>query len=294
MSNDIYPSRQEQTASLTLRKDPVLYSEKTENAPLTANLLDQFEEQGYMLLADLFSPQEVATFSEAIKMLQQDDAVRQTPQAVTEADNGLLRSVFQIHQNHPLFANVAKDERITDIARFILGGDIYIHQSRLNFKPGLKGKEFYWHSDFETWHVEDGMPRMRALSCSIFLTDNNAKNGALMLMPGSHKEYLSCIGETPKDHYLQSLKQQTFGIPDDDSLHHLADKYGIDCAEAKAGSVLFFDCNTMHGSNSNITPDPRSNLFFVFNHIDNKVTDPFCTRAPRPEFIATRKNITAL
>lgn len=294
MLNDAYPSRQDQRATITPRQDPVLYSEITENAPVTSELLEQFERQGYMLLPDLFSPNEVASFLHAIQALEQDEALLKTPQAVTETNSGALRSVFQIHENHSLFSSVAKDARITDIARFILGGDVYIHQSRLNFKPGLKGKEFYWHSDFETWHVEDGMPHMRAISCSILLTDNNAKNGALMLMPGSHKEYLSCIGDTPKDNYLQSLKQQEYGIPDDASVNHLAQKYGIDCAEAKAGAVLFFDCNTIHGSNSNITPDPRSNLFFVFNHIDNKVKAPFCAQPPRPEFIATRNNIKAI
>src|SRR3546814_19751740 len=72
----------------------------------------------------------------------------------------------------------------------------YIHQSRLNYKPGFKGKEFYWHSDFETWHVEDGMPRMRALSMSVLLAENTPHNGPLMLIPGSHQSFLTCVGET--------------------------------------------------------------------------------------------------
>lgn len=54
--------------------------------------------------------------------------------------------------------------------RQILGSEVYIHQSRVNYKPGYGGTGFYWHSDFETWHSEDGMPRMRALSVSIALT----------------------------------------------------------------------------------------------------------------------------
>lgn len=62
--------------------------------------------------------------------------------------------------------------RLLDIAQFLLDDEVYIHQSRLNYKPGFRGKEFYWHSDFETWHVEDGMPRLRALSISITLTEN--------------------------------------------------------------------------------------------------------------------------
>lgn len=66
------------------------------------------------------------------------------------------------------------------------GGDVYIHQSRINDKFGFKGSGFNWHSDLETWHSEDGMPRMRALSASLMLTDNNEFNGPLMLIPGSH------------------------------------------------------------------------------------------------------------
>ncbi|MFC6670362.1 phytanoyl-CoA dioxygenase family protein [Marinobacterium aestuariivivens] len=180
------------------------------------------------------------------------------------------------------------------MARFILGGDIYIHQSRMNFKPGFNGKEFYWHSDFETWHVEDGMPRMRALSCSILLTDNDINNGPLMLVPGSHRHYITCVGETPENHYQHSLRKQEYGVPDHNSLSELVSRYGIDTATGPAGSVVFFDCNTMHGSNSNITPAPRSNLFFVYNQVGNSLQDPYCHQAPRPGFIADRGPVAPL
>src|SRR3546814_1501545 len=72
--------------------------------------------------------------------------------------------MFQIHAQSNLLRRLAADERLAGVARFLLDDTVYIHQSRLNYKPGFQGKEFYWHSDFETWHVEDGMPRMRALS----------------------------------------------------------------------------------------------------------------------------------
>lgn len=87
---------------------------------------------------------------------------------------------------------------------------------------------------------------------------------------------------------LERMKQE-YGVPSDQSLSYLASKYGIDCAEAKAGSVLFFDCNVMHGSNSNITPCPRSNLFFAYNQINNRVGDPFCGKTPRPEYLCSRQ-----
>ncbi|RKD75125.1 ectoine hydroxylase, partial [Sinobaca qinghaiensis] len=65
----------------------------------------------------------------------------------------------------------------------------------------------------------------------------------------------------------------------------------IDRATGPAGSVLFFDCNTMHGSSGNISPYARSNVFFVFNSIENKLTHPFSGQSPRPEFLANRENV---
>ena len=94
-----------------------------------------------------------------------------------------VRSVFAIHDNNKPFMQLAAHPRLTAITNYLIGTETYIHQSRISFKPGFTGKEFYWHSDFETWHVEDGMPRMRALSCSIALEDNFHFNGPLMVVP---------------------------------------------------------------------------------------------------------------
>jgi len=110
----------------------------------------------------------------------------------------------------------------------------------------------------------------------------------LMLMPGSHQKYVSCVGETPEDHYQTSLQKQERGIPDQDSLNALVDQYGITQGAGPAGTLVLFDCNTMHGSNGNITPFPRSNLFFVYNSVWNQLAEPFSQNKPRPEFIASR------
>jgi ectoine hydroxylase len=63
---------------------------------------------------------------------------------------------------------------------------------------------------------------------------------------------------------------------------------------APAGSAVFFDCNIMHGSNSNITPFPRTNLFYVYNHTGNAVQEGLRTHPPRPDFVAESKNFTPL
>ena len=133
------------------------------------------------------------------------------------------------------------------------------------------------------------MPRMRALSMSVLLAENTPDNGPLMVIPGSHRVYVCCVGETPEDHYLQSLKKQEYGVPDELSLAELAHKHGIVAPTGKPGTVILFDCNTMHGSNGNITPFPRANAFLVYNAVSNHLQAPFAAVTPRPGFIAERE-----
>ncbi len=286
---DLYPTRIDDQPRIVDRVDPVVYSDPVTRGPLDYAQLDDFEHKGFLHVPEFFSGDTVATLQDALHHTRQAEAGSGRAEVVEEPDSGEVRSVFAVHRDYPVFGELCRDQRLLRAVFQLLGSDAYIHQSRINFKPGFRGKEFYWHSDFETWHAEDGMPRMRAVSCLIPMTPNNQYNGALMLIPGSHRHYISCVGETPQNHYKQSLKQQRTGVPDDDSLRWLVDKYGIEAPATGPGSVLFFDCNVMHGSNSNISPFPRSNVFMVFNSVYNTLQAPFSADSPRPEFLATRQ-----
>ncbi|PZQ22953.1 MAG: ectoine hydroxylase [Sphingopyxis macrogoltabida] len=285
---DLYPSRRAATAEMLPRRDPVVRTEWSDDAPISRADADRFERDGYIVLEDIFSADEVAFLQNAAGRLLADPAALDDETVVTEPQSNEIRSIFEIHRQSDIMARLAADARLADVARFLLGDEVYIHQSRLNYKPGFKGKEFYWHSDFETWHVEDGMPRMRALSMSVLLADNTPHNGPLMVIPGSHHRYLTCVGETPDDHYLSSLKRQEYGVPDEDSLAEMAHRHGIAAPMGKPGTVILFDCNLMHGSNGNITPFPRANAFLVYNAVSNRLEKPFGVEKPRPWFLAHR------
>lgn len=291
---DLYPSRRENCARLLPRQDPVVHGRWTERSPLSRSQTDQFEQKGYLVLDGLFGTDEIDLLQSEAAHLLADPGALKAETLITERGSEEVRSIFDIHRQSPVMERLVADQRLSDVARFLLGDEVYIHQSRLNYKPGFKGKEFYWHSDFETWHVEDGMPRMRALSMSILLARNTAHNGPLMLIPGSHREYLTCVGETPDNHYRTSLKKQEYGVPDDAGLTDLATRHGIDAPTGEPGTIVIFDCNLMHGSNSNITPFPRANAFFVFNALSNRLLMPFGPATPRPEFVAARRDITAI
>ncbi|GAB2326207.1 ectoine hydroxylase [Streptomyces griseoincarnatus] len=284
---DLYPTRGA-TEVVTPRKDPVVWGSPDTPGPVSPGDLQALDRDGFLAVDQLIGPDEVEVYKRELDRLVDDPAIRADERSIVEPKSQEIRSVFEVHKISEIFANLVRDERVVGRARQILGSDVYVHQSRINVKPGFGASGFYWHSDFETWHAEDGLPNMRTISVSIALTENYDTNGGLMIMPGSHKTFLGCAGATPKDNYKKSLQMQDAGTPSDEALTKMASEYGIKLFTGKAGSATWFDCNCMHGSGDNITPYPRSNVFIVFNSVENTAVEPFAAPIRRPEFIGAR------
>ena len=285
-TEDRYPSRVGATPQVIPRRDPVVYPGA--DAPLDPDLVQSFEDDGFIVLAGLIPPASAAKLNRELDRLAADPSFRRRSECVVEAEADELRSVFAIHRIAGPLRAITRAPGLVSIARHVVGDDVYLHQTRAYLKAAFRGKEFYWHSDFETWHAEDGMPAPRAVSCSVLLTPNHPWNGPLLTIAGSHQWFVSCVGDTPEDHYEASLRRQEIGTPDDDSLRDLAERGRIAQMLGPVGTVVFFDSNLMHGSGSNITPDPRRNLFMVYNAASNALVEPFAAPSRRPEFVASR------
>ena len=295
-ADDFYPTRLERPTKSFERKDPVVHSSGSHrtDGPLSETELAQYERDGFLVFNSFLDQNTVRQFREDLRAYEDDESILRSEGTITEPGKQEIRSIFGIHELSDRFDRLTRDPKILAMVRQLLGSDAYIHQSRINFKPGFHGKGFDWHSDFETWHAEDGMPRMRAVSFSIALTDNTPFNGPLMLIPGSHKTFVPCVGRTPEDNYQSSLKKQELGVPNNWDLAAMADEYGIKAPTGPAGSLIIFECNTLHASNANMSPWPRSNLFFVYNSVENQLQAPFCGNKPRPDFLGNRSHTQAL
>ncbi len=283
---DPYESRTAPRPEIAERRDPVLWN-PTATGPLAPAQLEHYQKRGFLVLPRLFSAAEIAALLAEMERLAAA-ADRSREDVIVEPESQAVRSLFRIHRDCDPIRTLVADPRLAGAARQILGSEVYIHQSRVNFKPAFEGKPFQWHSDFETWHIEDGMPRMRALSVSVLLTRNTEHNGPLLVLPGSHQRYIRCVGETPPEHFKQSLRRQTYGVPDRESLTRLAADADIVSCTGEAGTVVLFDCNLMHGSSGNITPLPRHNVFVVYNSVANQLVEPFGGTPARPLFLAER------
>ncbi|MEQ3635691.1 ectoine hydroxylase [Alcanivorax sp.] len=296
LKSNPFPSRLNTAKDPILRSDPVVHSRNQHRweGPLDEVSLSRYERDGFLWFEGFFNQERMTPFFDELKEMAKDEKLKKHEKVIHDPNSGDIRSVFGMHELSQSFSRLTRDPRILGMVRQLLGSEVYIHQSRINDKFGFEGSGFNWHSDFETWHSEDGMPNMRAVSASLMLTDNNEFNGPLMLIPGSHHYFVPCVGETPDQNWKDSLKAQRVGVPDREILAKLAERGGIEAPKGPAGSLLLFECNTLHASNKNMSPWPRSNLFFVYNSVDNKLGKPFAAKEERPEFLAARENCAAL
>ena len=286
--DDRYPTRVAPPVQAFPRRDPVVYS--ADSGPLRPDELRRFQRDGFLVRERLLDDVTVDRLHDELERMAADPELASSDRVVSEPGRDAVRSIFEVHRSSALVARVVADGRLAGAARQLLGSAVYVHQSRVNRKPGFVGQGFSWHSDFETWHAEDGMPAPRAVSIAIALTPNFVHNGSLMIIPGSHRTFVPTVGVTPEDHYRSSLRAQEIGVPDDTSLAELVTAGGgVAVVTGEPGSAVLFDCNAMHGSSNNITPYPRTNLFVVYNSVDNSLTEPFAAPTPRPEFIASRE-----
>lgn len=208
-----------------------------------------------------------------------------------EPNSPVVRSILGFERD-PMVQEILSDTRFRDAAKTAVGGPCYIHQSRINYKSGMQSNGWKWHSDFETWHYQDGMPGMKCVSAMIPLDENTYANGALMVLRGSHKYFVSTAEPTQIASAEENFSDQVEGIPSANAIHHMMDLgCEIVTLECDPGDLVLFDCNTLHVSNPNVTPFYRTNMFFVFNNVENKIVAPFSGQAPRPDEMGRRENL---
>jgi ectoine hydroxylase len=233
--------------------------------------LEQFKRDGFLHLPGLFSARE----ARALKR----EALRLSAPAkenTLEPGGSTVRAALGVQQRSALFASLARHPRLVLVARRLLGGEVYLHQLKVNYKVAFDGAAWDWHQDFDTWHRVDGMPRPEAVTAALLLDEVTAVNGPLMFIPGSHKRRLSAVPCSATPGYLQFA----LGTP---TVRRLVERYGIVASTGAPGSVVFFHANMAHASGSNLSPWGRTVAFVCLNRVRNRIR-----RQARPEWVSSR------
>lgn len=238
---------------------------------LTPEQLRQFEEEGYLFFPDCFSEEEMAFLRrEATEVLSHP-----RPEIRTEK-SGVPRTAFAVHRYNAGFETMARDPRMVEPLEQIFGEQVYMHQFKINAMSAFTGETWQWHQDFPSWQRFDGMPEPRAMNVAVFLDEVKPINGALMLIPRSHRHGAlpDAFDDMTTSHPGWYLTPQT--------VTEMVEKGGIVAPTGRPGSMLMFHANLAHGSPPNMTPFPRRIVYLTLSAVSNHLRG----EQTRAEYIA--------
>ena len=245
---------------------------------LTAEQQRQFDQEGYLFFPGCFSEEEIA-----LLRIEGEAILNADRQEVWREKTGAPRTAFASHTYSEVFRLLAHHPRLVEPLQQVFGESVYVHQFKLNAKAAFEGDVWQWHQDYGTWARDDGMPEPRAMNIAVFLDEVHPFNGALMLVPRSHKH-----GTLQAGHDLATTSYPLWTL-DQDTVTRLCREAerdgepGIVAPTGKPGSVLMFHGNLVHASAPNITPYPRKIVYLTLCAVSNHIRKP-----TRPEWIAHR------
>ena len=245
---------------------------------LSSEQVKSFEEQGYIFFPNRFSEEEIA-----LLRAEADNILKLDRKEVWREKTGAPRTAFAAHTFSHVFGLLARHPRLIEPLRQIFGEDVYVHQFKLNAKAAFEGDVWQWHQDYGTWARDDGMPQPRAMNIAVFLDEVLPINGALMVIPKSHK-----YGTLAAGHDTSTTSYPLWTLDNKTVTRLVAeaegpDGVGIVAPTGKPGSVLMFHGNLVHASPANITPYPRKIVYLTLCAVSNHIT-----KFTREEWIAHR------
>jgi phytanoyl-CoA hydroxylase len=206
-----------------------------------------YEENGYVVVQGLLTPEEAANYrQEAHDLAERLSAVRSinaTWGSANEVAPGKETKLLHCHDvqfQSAAFARLLVDERLTSAAADIIGPNVQLHHNKMFIKPPEKGSPFPMHQDAPFFpHEQHSM-----IAAIVHFDDAPVEKGCVRVVPGSHK--------------LGMLPHNSTG-----SWHLSTEEYPVAEAlpiTAKAGDVLFFSYLTIHGSGINESSEARTTV----------------------------------
>ena len=236
---------------------------------LTSRQQRQFEEDGLLLLPDLFTAGEVARLRAELPALFAQDH----PGNIRERDSGEVRTAMGLHLRSESFGRLVRHPRLLEAAQQLRGDALYVQQVKVNVKAAFEGEQWQWHYDFATHHAEDGVPAPLALNLHVFLDDVTEFNGPLYFIPGSHKR------TSPTATLDTETTSYPLWVVGRDSVKAMAAERGLVSATGRAGTALIFGDAMLHASPANISPWDRAIFSVILNPVSNALT-----RHTRPDY----------
>jgi phytanoyl-CoA hydroxylase len=205
---------------------------------ITADQARSYDEQGFLVLEDVFDDQELAELDRALapgdRLVR--DLLEQLPGgrlSVAGTDTQVV-APNQVAGSETLLG-FCRHPVLTDLCLDLIGPDVRLYWEQSVFKQPHSAEPVLWHQDNGYTYVEP----QSYLTCWIALTDATTDNGCISVVPGVH------TGGTLR-HRTTPIGEECWGDWD----------RAVD-VPVRAGSVVAFSSLTPHATRRNLTDRVR-------------------------------------
>ena len=227
-----------------------------------------FERDGYAIARQLASAGECARMARAATAalrpvtgpaeFEADVGYAGAPSARSAAGGETPRRLLHAYSRDAVFRRWAAHRRSAGMVRRLLGcADLRLSQCHHNCvmtkHPGYSSATL-WHQDIRYWSFD----RPELVSVWLALGEETAANGALRVIPGSHRLELD-RGRLDRDLFLRAE------MPENARLIDAAAPIALE-----AGDALFFHCRLFHAAGRNNALRTKLSVVFTYHAAENR------------------------
>jgi ectoine hydroxylase-related dioxygenase (phytanoyl-CoA dioxygenase family) len=234
--------------------------------------LQQYEEQGYVVIPDVVPADELRALLERldeyayerraageVRIQIEPRVVRGEMQVARRGD--AVRKMEGLVEHDDLFRKLGLRPNIVAMVASLLGPDLKMFRNAVLMKPAGVGSAKGMHQDSPYWPIEP----MALASMWIALDPATLENGCMTALPGSHRG-----GPLPHVH-----------VTDD----YIVEESEYDASKVvaipmPAGAGLLFHSLLLHGTAPNTSPNPRRAITLSYMSSQSRYTG----KPPKPEY----------
>ncbi|TWU24768.1 phytanoyl-CoA dioxygenase family protein [Bythopirellula polymerisocia] len=223
--------------------------------PLSEQQLETYHEDGYLLIDELFSNEEIELLRRAAK---EDKQLDDHAFSRDDGEGGAVRLSLWNHPGEGIYGAFACCERLVGAAEQILQDEPYHYHSKMIMKDARVGGAWTWHQDYGYWY-QNGVLTPNLVSAFIAVDSATRENGCLQVIKKSHK--------CGRIHHQLTGDQAG---ADAERVTAILGRFEHEYIEMKPGDTLLFHSNLLHRSDQNKSENPRWSMICCYNARHNE------------------------
>jgi len=215
---------------------------------ITPTQVQQFKTQGYTVVKDFFSEQEILAMRADLDRLRREghfNNVRTEEDGKTPSQQKANLQICPLYPKSSLFRSLPFKQDVLETVPQLIGDPVILHLDQVFLKPARHGSGTHWHQDNAYFKIPNPF---LGTAMWIAVHDATIANGTIRLIPDFARDKLEHVKDPESNHHIRCYP------PEDKAVH----------AEVPAGGVVFFCYGVPHATGANNTDKDRAGVAYHF------------------------------